>query len=240
MKRKSGFGADKMVGLIFALVGIIFLAVGVLINTTTKRFAENADKTKALISDISTYRDSDGDRWHDVTVTYVKDGKEYEVELSDYNSSMREGDMIEILLDGNRAMSADGAGKGAGIAIVVGGLTAGIGIALMVASGMRKRKKRKIIETGRAVYAEVTGGMLCTNITVNGRHPYKLDCKYEDVYSGSIYMFRSDYMWEDPDLYVGRQIKVYVNPDAMNEYFVDIDSMMQATEISGEGVYDFR
>ena len=239
MKRKAG-SADKMVGIIFAAIGIFFVIVSIAMSGMTKRFAERADKIMATISDIETYRDSDGDRHHRVTVTYVKDGEWHEVKLSNYNSSMDEGDEIEILVDGTRAISASGTSSGFAIMGAVGALFAGIGIALAASSVLRKRKQRKIMENGNMIWAEVTGGVLCRNVSVNGRHPYKLDCKYEDVFSGSIYMFRSDYLWEDPELYVGRQIKVYTNPNAMNEYYVDVDSLQQIAEATGEKVYDFR
>ena len=72
---------------------------------------------------------------------------------------------------------------------------------------------------------EITEAFICRNYTVNGRHPYKLECKYEDVFSGITHMFSSDYVWENPQAYIGRQVKVYCNRDFTGPYYVDLDSL---------------
>ena len=84
------------------------------------------------------------------------------------------------------------------------------------------------MQTGKRVYAEVTGGVVNYAYTVNGRHPYKLECCYTEEITGIKYLYRSGNIWIDPQLFVGQQVAVWVNPADLSKYYVDVDSLQQA------------
>ena len=108
---------------------------------------------------------------------------------------------------------------------------------IVMSLGLRKEKWRKnMMSTGKRVYAEVTGGYLCRNYSVNNRHPYKIECRYKDDFTGQIYIYSSDYTWADPELYMGQQIAVYVNELDMSQYYVDVDSLQTVNP----EIHDYR
>lgn len=99
----------------------------------------------------------------------------------------------------------------------------------------KKRKKQRLMQTGRRLPAEVTGSRMNFNYTVNGRHPYQLECRYTDPATGAVYLFCSYNIWIDPELYVGQQVMVYADPADYGKYYVDVDSLQ-----SERAVYDYR
>ena len=87
--------------------------------------------------------------------------------------------------------------------------------------------------------AEITGGMLNYNYRLNGRHPWKLECRYEDIFTGAVYLFSSENIWIDPQMYIGQQVAVYVDGENYKKYYVDVDSLL-AAENSRSQIYDYR
>ena len=110
-----------------------------------------------------------------------------------------------------------------------------VGIGFLIFVGKMDAKKKALMQNGNLIYAEVTGGSEVFNVQVNGRHPWKLECRYEDPFSGEIYLYSSRNTFTDPYPYIGQQIAVYVDKNDPSKYYVDIQSLRQQ-----ENVYDFR
>lgn len=89
--------ADRLGSLIFILVGSIFIVISLLLINSNNKFAENATPVTGIIEDIYSYRDSDGDKHHDVTVYFELEDQVIHTDLNYYSSNMREGDTIELL-----------------------------------------------------------------------------------------------------------------------------------------------
>jgi len=118
---------------------------------------------------------------------------------------------------------------------IVGGIFTVLGCCFLPVVFLAGKKKRELLTKGQKIYAEVTNGQICYNYTVNGRHPFKLECKYEDPYTGATYLFSSECVWEDPLVYVGHSVPVYVDPNKMSRYYVDIESLKESVQ-----VFDYR
>ena len=85
---------------LFAVIGIIFFAVGIFIAVLGNKFKRNAVEVNAVISEIESYRDSDGEISHNVYVSYSYNGRDYkDIELNEYGSNMYEGKEILIMID---------------------------------------------------------------------------------------------------------------------------------------------
>jgi len=108
------------------------------------------------------------------------------------------------------------------------------------AAGFREGSEKRLMAEGRKVYAEVTGGSVNYNVRINGRHPYKLECRYTDPATGAIYLYSSGNIFIDPDLYVGRQVVVYVDRTDYSKYIVDMDSLKEETAEGAAQIHDFR
>lgn len=110
-----------------------------------------------------------------------------------------------------------------------------VGIGFLIFVGIKNKKKKELMQNGNLIHAMVTGGSEVLNVEVNGRHPWKLECRYEDPFSGDIYLYSSRSIFVDPYLYIGQQIAVYVDRNDPSKYYVDIQSLQQQ-----ENVHDFR
>lgn len=56
---------------IFAVVGAIVIVMGIATTISGMRFKETAEEITGIISEIDSYRDSDGDRHYSVFVNYT-------------------------------------------------------------------------------------------------------------------------------------------------------------------------
>lgn len=232
MKNKGTRGIAIFSG-VFLFVGIVLSGAGIFISIAGQRFRERAEEITAVITDISAYRDSDGDLHHDVLVEYTVGGKLYEgVELNYYSSSMRDGQEITVLCDPDDPMHIQSEKgqiflcvllTGMGILFVV------IGLIPIVVIRQKAVRKKKLRETGRRLYAAVEEIVQNTSYSVNGRHPYLIYCIYRDDYADKVYRFRSGNVWTDPAsvLHPEDLIPVYVDERDYQHYYVDAESVLE-------------
>ena len=115
---------------------------------------------------------------------------------------------------------------------MVGAVLLGIGIALLIVSSRRRRVQRAVTEKGDYVIARITGIRRDMNVTINGVHPYIIECSFRDPDNGITHTFRSENLLEDPSPYLDSdEIRVYINPDNLDEYSVDLPSAAGRTVV---------
>lgn len=227
-KRKTGENKlEKLMGVIFSLLGIVMLVCAVCAIASSMQYIQHAEKVVGVIEDLK-------DR---TLVSYTLDGERKTAYLSESSSSMSEGDSITLYVNREntgRVKSDIGLWIFPVIMGCIGIPFTAIGIGLLIAVGRAKGKKKKLMTEGRKLSAEVTGGRINYNQEINGRHPSKLECRYIDPATGAEYCFSSANVWFDPQLYVGRQVSVYVKPEDYAVYYVDVNSL------DGAGIHDYR
>ena len=109
----------------------------------------------------------------------------------------------------------------------------GIGLILLIVGiiclqyAIRKRKRiNQVVSSGRYIMAEIANVTRCYNVKINGYRPYVVSCQYQDI-SGNVHMFRSGYLHFNPEpLLKDQMVKVYVDPEDYNYYYVDIDAVL--------------
>lgn len=236
-KRKiKTISVEKLIGAIWSIVGVVMVLVGIVIICAKLSFMNGADKISGTVSDMA------GGNRSGTEITYTYEGKEYVKWISFTTSAWREGDEAEIYVDRKTPDKIEPAGYMFMAAYIVGGI--GIffvvfGMVFLAVSGKKGKKKKRLLNEGRKIYAEVTGGQINYNYRVNGRHPYKLECRYTDTFTGAVYLFRSDNTWLDPNAHIGRQVAVYVDAADMSRYHVDVESLNGDAEYT-TNVYDYR
>ncbi len=112
-----------------------------------------------------------------------------------------------------------------------------IGIGFLIYCIRKKKQTQMLLETGQQIWATVTGYEVNVNVSVNGRHPIRLNCEYRDPYTGSVILYRSGNCWNPGEGYVGQSAAIYVNPNHPREYYVDTDSIPL---YGGANVIDYR
>lgn len=217
---------------IFLVVGAIFSAVGITMALADSGFRERAEEITAEITGISSYRASDGDRRHNVYVTYQYDGRVYEdIELNFYRSGMYEGQEIPLLCDPENPGHVKSPGGMLLLEIVfllIGILFMGIALVFIAVSRNKARRRKKILSSGKRLSAIVEQIAVNTSYVMNGRNPYQIYCYYRDEYKDVIYRFKSEDVWINPNVVLqpGDTIDVYVDGEDYSRYHVDAESIL--------------
>ena len=89
---------ENLIWIIFASIGAIFVIIGLVVFGNIFNYANKVD-TVGTITEISSYRNTNHNRNHEVYVSYTIEGKEYESILNSYSSSFYEGKEIKIYYD---------------------------------------------------------------------------------------------------------------------------------------------
>ena len=222
-------------GIILWFVGIPFLIIGLLMGIHEKNFRDNAVEVQGIIETIAIDRHGD-ETDYDVFVAYDYDGYDYSnVRINSYSSAMYEGAEITLLVNPDNPREVETENAGIILAAVFGGmgfLITLIGLILFIISGSRNRRNKNLMETGQHVYGEIESLERDTSVTINGRHPYRIYCKYQDSKTGYIYKFKSRILDFNPnDSYkIGDQIGIYLEPGNFKHYYVDaVDKMADMT-----------
>jgi len=108
----------------------------------------------------------------------------------------------------------------------IGSLFFVLGILFLILNSRSKKRARRLVEAGNYIYAEVSHVEMNYHISVNGRHPYNVICRYTDEY-GTVHLFRSKDLSFHPDgIMKDTLVRVYVEAGNMKHYYVDIDSIL--------------
>lgn len=228
MKKRSEVMVEKILGVSFFVTGILMLAAGLLALLFSLVFQKEAQKTDGIITSIG----------NDTEVVYSINGEEYEARLSEKSSSWHEGDTITLYvkeLEPEKVRTAD-------LLYLPTYILCGVGLPFCIVGAVflgimikRDNKRKRLLQTGQRIFAEVTGGYINLTYQVGRRHPYRLECKYTDAVTGAEYLFSSGNIWLDPQLYLGKQVAVYLDRADFSKYYVDAESLTGSAE-----VYDFR
>ena len=211
---------ERFIFIFFMLMGLIFISVGIFL------FNKGIDKKDKIYTDATI---TDIDSNDNVTVTYNVSGNTYTKKINFYTSSYYEGKVIKIYYDKNNpsSINVDEISILNWIFIGMGIIFFIIGLIPLTIKILRNNHKQKLLNSGTYVNARFKEIIENTMYSVNGVHPYKIVCEYE--YNGKTYIFKSENIWNDPYNVINERhieyFKVYVNPNNMNKYYVDISNI---------------
>ncbi len=115
---------------------------------------------------------------------------------------------------------------------LTGAVLLGIGTALLISWKRRCSVQKEVMEKGNYVIARVCEISRDESVTINGVHPYFIRCSFTDPDSGITHFFRSGNLSEDPSPYLENgEVRVYINPDNLDEYSVEIPEASGRTAI---------
>ena len=229
MKKPNNQFIEKILALIFGVLGVIFIIVAVLLASHSGRIARTYIKTTAEITGFDISRRNTDDRYSRRTaIKYEVEGQSLEQLLNEYSSSMYEGKIIPVLVNPEDYYDVRTSTLLYLPAIIFGVVAIPflvLSIILIVVMVSRNKRFSRIYEEGKRITAEVTGGRINRNYSVNNRHPWRLECRYEDTFSGEEHVFKSGNVWFDPNQYIGRPISVYILDGNFSNYYIDVDSL---------------
>ena len=229
MKKPNNQFIEKILALIFGVLGVIFIIVAVLLASHSGRIARTYIKTTAEITGFDISRRNTDDRYSRRTaIKYEVEGQSLEQLLNEYSSSMYEGKIIPVLVNPEDYYDVRTSTLLYLPAIIFGVVAIPflvVSIILIVVMVSRNKRFSRIYEEGKRITAEVTGGRINRNYSVNNRHPGRLECRYEDTFTGEEHVFKSGNVWFDPNQYIGRPISVYILDGNFSNYYIDVDSL---------------
>lgn len=134
------------------------------------------------------------------------------------------------------AIQAHAEGDAAMLPLVFGAVGAPFllaGVLIVLFSLHRRAGIRRIVREGCFVMADVADIRPNFSVQVNGRCPYVLECHYRDPLTGALHVFTSRNLFFFPAEFEGRQIRVYVDRENMNLYYVDTDHLLPDVQVHG-------
>lgn len=226
-KRKKRNSFPVLFFLIFALAGFGMLIGGFVTMVNSYQFRKTAVEVSGTISQITSYRDSDGDLHRRVLVSYSYNGQSFDdVSLGFYSSSMREGKKIPLLVDPQDPghMTSKSSDIFTDVVLLAMGVAfAAVGTIPLINSLASARKRKKLMATGRQLHAVVEYTDINRSVTYNGRHPYIVYCTYQDPGTEVTYRFKSKNLMRDPGYAPEDPIEVFVDPEDYSNYVVVAD-----------------
>lgn len=113
----------------------------------------------------------------------------------------------------------------------IGGTFAAAGLVIILVQVRMAKRKRRLLESGRRIYAEVAEIYQDTSICVNGNCPWRVSCRYVDE-KGTIHIFRSDCLGYDPSgLLMSNRVPVYIDEGRTDRYMVDLAAVLPRVEV---------
>ena len=223
----------NLIWIIFASIGAILIIIGLVVFGSIFNYEDKVD-TVGTITEISSYYSNDKyNRNHEVYVSYIVDGKEYESKLNSYFSSFYEGKEIDIYYDKNNP-SKIGI-KSLDLLFLILPV---MGLIFLIIGGtgilvkINKRKSEKDLkENGELIYANYVETVLNTSYIVNGKCPYNIICEWNNTLDSKKYIFRSKNIWINPENIIKekgiKQFPVYINNNNKKKYTIDIDILTE-------------
>lgn len=90
-----------------------------------------------------------------------------------------------------------------------------------------KKLEKSLKENGDVIYADYVETIVNSSYRVNGRHPYRIICEWNNPLDSKKYIFKSKNIWINPEnTIIERNIKqfpVHINRNDIKKYVVDID-----------------
>lgn len=229
-----------ILGLVFFSVGIIIVGLREYVRNSFVEFKKTAHTTTGYISSIKVYYSKDYKEEHSVFVEYTVDGQVYEKELNYYDSSMYEGQSMEIYYNPEHPGDSRIEEGHFGIFHIVGILFSVLGMIFISYCIIHRIKIYRILKHGICVKGTIIDIIPDTNVIIWGKYPNKIDVEYIDSKTGAKYLYRSDSTINKSVQIVGATVNVYVNPQDESEYYVDLKSVKEMKNNRVSGLYDFR
>lgn len=215
----------KLLGSTFMIVGSVLLLIGLVLALRGAMFLSKAETTTATLSSyINGVEDGTG---YSLYYNYEIKGKEFKnIPLNYHSSADYEGKRVTVYYDPQnptRVKPGWAIFFGCFFTVPIGLVFFIIGLSFLLSIRAKEKRKQRLIESGQLIYARYLGTNRNTNIQVNSRHPFYIECSYNNPYDGNTYLFRSESLWFNPEhLIQDSEIAVYIDRDNYKKYYVDV------------------
>lgn len=239
-KRMSVKLVFNILGIIFFAVGAVLFIIGCFVFFSGMNFKDNAEITEAVITDIDVYRKTKGELGHRLLIEYTVDDVEYEQILDEYNSEMYIGKKITVYYDPkNPSDVRTGSLLLPIIFTSIGGGFIIIGSVFLIINIKSSRRRKYLMKNGDVFTGKIINVKMNMSVTINYRHPYKVECEVTDPYTNERYLYSSENITDDISEFIGSDVTVYVDKNNKGKYYVDIKELINKYN-SESNIHDYR
>lgn len=220
--------SEWLIGIVFAIFGAGIIIGGIFTTISTAKFKETAVQTTATVVSVSRHTDSDGDTTYKVYVTYSVDGEMYNGSYST-SSYITEGSMKTVYYDKNNPASIKATiSSSDGIMTIACGIPFfAIGFGMIFHKLNKASGKKKMLETGDKIYANLKEITMNYSYSVNNRHPYIIICTGKDNVTGEVRTFKSENIWHNPEYIIKERnittFPVYIDINNRKKYYLSLE-----------------
>jgi hypothetical protein len=164
-------------------------------------------------------------------ITFEYNGRSYEVHENYSSTDMFEGQQVSVYFPTGQPEKAELKSFFTswfltlllGIFWIVFGCIGGIGLWVST-KPLRMRNELIVMGRGRKVSAPIGEVTKDYSFNVNGRSPYIILAHWHDKPSNTVYQFKSEHIWFNPENYLSekKEIDVFIDPTDFKRYYVDI------------------
>jgi hypothetical protein len=229
----------RIVGAIFATIGAGLLIGAFIAYGSAQSFNDNALRAKGVVVDLEpTYSSNSGTTYTPVVTfeTPERESVTFHSSVSSSPPSFDVGESVEVLYDPANPSDAviDSFWQVYLVPIILGGIGGVffvVGGGLLLAQIASRRKRARLLASGRRITATIASVDLNTSLAVNGRHPYCITSQWVNPDTGQVHVFRSEGIWFDPSSHLTAEtIDVLIDPVNPRRYYVDTGFLPAAAE----------
>ncbi|MHC6225422.1 DUF3592 domain-containing protein [Pseudomonas sp. X10] len=215
---------------LFVFVGLAILMAGYSSYQRTKSFLSDALASQGHVIDLLSTQGSDSTAYKAIVQFETGAGQTFELISSVATNPplYTVGEVVEILYSPTNPDEAriDSFFEVWGAATILGPIGGSFVLAgsLIILFGKWKvRRNTHLIRTGAVVEAGFQGVEVNRRVSINGRHPYQIVCRWLNPATSELHIFQSDNLWFDPSDFIdGGKLRVYVKRGNPRQYHVDL------------------
>ena len=228
-----------LAGAAFVVAGIGLLAGGLLWFRSTAHWVRGASSAPGrILGFVQTSREGK-DLYYPLIAFESADGRriEFRSKIGRERPTYRVNDPVEVLYDPRKPDEAvirsfSSLWLFPGILTAIGLGFAGISAAVCLR--LRREDTRSLAEqerrqeetawlrsSGRKLTLRADRVSLDTRSSRDGRHPYRIICRWRDPETGQPHVFESESIWFNPQDYIREAIDVYIRPEEPAVYYMD-------------------
>lgn len=220
----------KLIGSIFLLIGMGLLIGSFFAYQNSSSFLDAAIKTEGTVIELIASRSKNSTTYKPLVQFTSQTGEVIEFTSPSGSSppSYAKGEKVEILYLPEQPQKAEINDFFSlwGVVAIVGGLG---GIFFLIGAGMlltlllKGRREEYLKTSGIAIQTEFQRVQVNKNLSVNGKHPFRIISQWQNPETLELYVFESNDVWFDPSNYLNdREITVFIERGNPKKYYVDI------------------
>jgi hypothetical protein len=220
---------------LFAVIGAGMLVGAGAMRANTRSFLAHASATQGTVVALQPKRSSDGSTTYSPVVSFKHGAQliQFTSQTSSSPPGYHVGETVPVRYLEMNPYDAklDSFFSLWGGALILGGLGA---VFLLIGGGMilvplrRKRVDDYLLHEGVPVEAEIQSVGINTDVSVNGRNPFRIVAQWQDPATSQVHVFESHNIWFDPSSFIKQKgIRVFVDRANPKKYYVDVSFLPQ-------------